>query len=274
MKEILSWNITIWNNYWDSGIYQYLLLAAILYLLIRRRNRTSTKQILPYIALVLLLFICPVSAAIIQKCIGADVYWRVLWLLPTAPVIALAGTELLSKRIPVLLSAASESPKSCTRKKLLYLALSALFLFIAVFCGRSLLRSGVYERTNNYQKVPDAVAHICNIVKEAADGDFVFLAADEHISTYVRVYDASICMPYGRRGQGALDWRSRRLYDAMNTGTFEEEDYIEVVTHAKAKRCNFIAVALTEHYDETIMTDAGYTQVGQVNQYGIFQLTP
>ena len=63
-----------------------------------RRNKKSTKYLIPYTVVVLAVFFCPISAKVIQKCIGSTVYWRVLWLLPVIPLIASAMTEFLKER--------------------------------------------------------------------------------------------------------------------------------------------------------------------------------
>ena len=98
MKETLELVLSTWVSYWGEGFYQYLLLAAVLYLLIWRRKKESTRSILPYLLTVLVIFAFPLTAGIIYRCIGKSVYWRVLWILPTALVIALAGTEFIKER--------------------------------------------------------------------------------------------------------------------------------------------------------------------------------
>ena len=98
MKEIIKQTVVFWENYWGDSLMMWLLLAAALFLLIFRRKKKSTRYLLLYLAAVLIVFFCPVTAKIIQKCIGELVYWRVLWLLPTIPVIAVALTEFLKER--------------------------------------------------------------------------------------------------------------------------------------------------------------------------------
>ena len=42
MKEIVKQTLVFWQNYWGEGYFQYLLLAAVLYLLIFRRKNKKT----------------------------------------------------------------------------------------------------------------------------------------------------------------------------------------------------------------------------------------
>lgn len=252
MKDVISWIVSAWRNYWGNGSFQYLLLAAVIYLIGWKRKKSSVRQVLPYLFAVLFIFICPLTAAVIQKCIGKDVYWRVLWLLPTVPVIALAGAEF---------------PKR-PETRFLHSGLAVVFAAAAVVCANSLLHSGNYVRTYNYQKVPDEVANICNLIRENADEGEIRLAADDHIASYVRVYDPSIIMPYGRREQGALDMDSHLLCREINSS---RPNYRRIARLAVSKRCGFLSMAVSEDADIGAMEDFGYTLIGTVNQYSIFK---
>ena len=86
-----------WQKYWGNGFYVYLLLAACLYFLVFGRKKERSRILSGYIVVFLAVFFCPVTAYIIQKCIGRSVYWRVLWILPAVPLIAYAGTCLIKK---------------------------------------------------------------------------------------------------------------------------------------------------------------------------------
>ena len=102
MKEMIKKSLGFWNNYWGDSVFPYLLAIALLYLLIFKRKKKTTRYVLGYVFLALFLFFFPYTAKIIQKCIGENVYWRVLWLVPSTPVIALAMTEFIRGRKAVL----------------------------------------------------------------------------------------------------------------------------------------------------------------------------
>lgn len=260
MKDVISSIIFWWRLYWQEGIFQYLLLFAALYLLIFRRRHSGTRQILPYTAIVLLLFACPISALVIQKCIGASVYWRMLWLLPTVPVIALAGAECLGTLLDHIR----------INRRLLNVILTFIFFVTATLCTKALLSSGDYAKVSNLQKVPEEVAQICSIVQEYADpeDDVLMLAADEHLASYIRVYDSSIHMPFGRRGKGAMTAPQRRLRRLLNA---ENPRYKRISKRAQQSDCDFVVVKITESYRSRYMKKNGYVMIGQVNTYGIFK---
>lgn len=75
--------------------------------------------------------------------------------------------------------------------------------------------AGFYERVHNFQKVPDEAAQICDLInKQKEEGEVIYLAADDNIAAYVRVYDPSILMPYGRGGKGRTTQAARSVYPA------------------------------------------------------------
>lgn len=260
MKNVISNIIFWWPRYWQDGNFQYLLLIAAVYLLIFRRKHRGTQQILPYTAFALFLFVCPVSAFVIQKCIGAFVYWRMLWLLPTVPVIALAGAECFGSFLD----------RIYMNRKILNLLLTLVFIVTAGLCGKALLTSGDYVKVSNLQKVPEEVAQICNIVLEHADpeDEVLMLAADEHLASYVRVYDSSIHMPFGRRGKGALTSPQRFLHRLLNAETLR---YKKISKRAQQSDCDFVIVTIADNYQPALMEQNGYVMIAEINSYGIFK---
>lgn len=257
MRELIEWIISNWNAYWGDGFYQYLLLAAALYLIVQRRKEKNTRAALVYSLLLLLVFAAPVSAAVIRACLGDEVYWRVLWLLPAIPLIALAGTDFLRRR------------KTKAAKFVLLLVFSG----VIALSGRGMFRADNFAPSANPQKVPSEVAYFCNFITEKAaeDGlEEVRLATDEYLSSYIRVYDASILMPYGRRGKGALGKYSQAMYDQINA---EEPSFKRIARAGKRLECHFIIMDLRGQDATDTFAAYGYTKVGELHKYTIFQLT-
>ena len=70
MKRALLASLDAWQKYWGNGFYVYLLLAACLYFLVFGRKKERARILFSYIIVFLAVFFCPVTAYIIQKCIG------------------------------------------------------------------------------------------------------------------------------------------------------------------------------------------------------------
>lgn len=258
MKMMIEWLFSLWTSYWDEGYYQYLLLLSVIYLLFRRRKAESTRQSLICVLSVLVLFFCPLTVKIIRACIGEDVFWRVLWLIPLVPVIALAATEFLSKR----------------KTKLSRFVLTVILIGVIALSGKSMFQAGRYVLVQNYQKVPTEVVHICNLIREEAEKDGlseVRVAADDHLASYIRVYDASILMPYGRWAKGAFNAYDRALYNEINS---DPADYDKIGKLALSKDCHFLILPDTGQDPSDALSAYGYSEIGRVNTYTIFQQEP
>ena len=254
MKEALCVSLDAWQKYWGNGFYEYLLMMAFLYFIVFGRKKEQAKTVLAYIAVVLAVFFCPVTAYIMQKCVGALVYWRVLWILPVVPVIAWAGTCFLKK---------NENKKGL--QGILLIGLIA----VLAFAGTGLNSNGFYEKVHNFQKIPDETAKICDLINsQKEEGEVVCLAADDKVSSYVRVYDPSIRMPYGRGGNGSVNRYARRLHDELVS---EVPVIRNVVKYAKRLECNYLVFPLPGEKKQAYMESKGFHLTGQINGYGIFK---
>lgn len=252
MSEVLKQSADFWKNYWGDSLMLWLFLASALFLLIFRRKKKSTKYLLIYSLAVIFLFFCPVTAKIIQKCIGSLVYWRVLWLLPLTPVIAVAMTEFLKER------------KGFSQFVFVLLAAGAV-----VFCGKGIYQAGNYKLVHNYQKVPDEVAAICEMVKKDAGDAEYLLAADNYIAPYVRVYDPSIYMMFNRERRGGAGEGSMKLYLELNAPVL---NYKNIGAVGNALRCNYLVVKLPNEQQKKELEAYKYQEVGTAGSYSLYRL--
>ena len=145
------------------------------------------------------------TAALIQKCIGGLVYWRVIWLFPVVPALALVVTSLLSR----------------IRKKGLQAVLVIACVGILAVSGTSVWSAGNYVKVSNHQKVPEEAAQVGNILLAERSAEDSLIAADNSIAPYLRVYDPSFQLAFGRDGRGARSRNARHLYTRMSA---EEPD--------------------------------------------------
>ncbi len=291
MQNVISDMLSAWKGYWGKGFYPWLLLLAIVYLVLFFRKKEVIRQMLFYVGILLFLFFCPVTAWLIQKCVGGDVYWRVLWLLPTVPLLAYGGTALIygsrdsksptadepkeavadgqKKTADVQWQTVTNERETEVSRFSVRILLLVLLLAGIVVSGKSLMDAGFYERVHNFQKVPDEAAQICDLInKQKEEGEVIYLAADDNIAAYVRVYDPSILMPYGRGGKGRTTQAARKLYTQLTSGMPVIK---KVVKYAKSLECNYLVFPLPSQKKQDYMAMKGYFLIGQVNSYGIFK---
>lgn len=252
MKETFQYSVQLWERYWGTGLFPLLLLIAVVWLLIFRRKEKMTKYLLTYTAVALFVFFCPLTAKFIaDKFIGKQVYWRVLWIFPTVPVLGYAATEFLRQR------------KGFLRPVLVIACIVAVG-----FCGTDYYTSGWYETVNNNQQVPDEVAGLCELVAgDRGDGE-VYLAAEDYICTYVRVYDASIKMPFGRDRRGLKTTKLYTLYELLNT---DASNYEDIGAEAKKAGVNYLVVRLPDEAGKQALGKSGYEEVGIVDTYALYR---
>lgn len=253
MKEIMEHVLSVWKLYWGEGFYQYLVLAAVLYLLVFRRKKTAAKQLLVYTAMILAVFFFPVTAWVMQKCVGASVYWRVLWLLPTVPVLAYAGTDLISH--------------FGKKKGVRFVLVSAAVLLIA-FCGKSVWQAGNYVKVHNFQKVPDEVAQICDLINSQKGDEEVCLATDDYLAAYIRVYDPSIRMPYSRGMKGSGSRLVRRMYEEVNS---PDPNFHRISVAMGKTGCNYLVCEIPDNRGEKYMKKKGFSLIGTVDKYAVYR---
>ena len=241
-----------WNAYWGESRYLWLLGAAFLVLIFLSRKNKTARDLLFYEILMAVIYFCPVTAAVIQKCVGALVYWRVIWLFPVVPVIAYAAVSMIRK---------------CPKRILRFVCMAAVICLI-VLSGKSVWQAGNYALTANRQQVPDEVAQISRIVLENRKSEDSLVAADDHVASYLRVYDASIKMVYGRRGDGAASKNAFSLYESMVS---PEPDYKKITDLAQQENCEILIFPVPQESVIADMEEYGYEIIGSVESYGIFQ---
>lgn len=259
MKEMIKGILDTWILFWGSGYYQYLILLAVLLLLLFFRKRKEARLLITYSVILLVLFFFPLSAGIIQKCIGSDVYWRVLWLLPVTVLLAYTGTALAER-------AGLKARKG--GHKLQGLVLILLIGVIGI-SGKSIWSEDNYVQVHNYQKVPDEVTQVCNLISDQQEEEEeVCVAADDYLAAYIRVYQPSFYMPYSRAGKGSQHYSSMRLYQELSS---PDPDLKRVVKAVRKLGCNYLVFALPSQEKQEYLEGKGYRLIGTVNQYGVFK---
>lgn len=192
MLEI--WNI--FDAYCGSGIYPFLFLAALAYLLATEKEKRVRIVLLEASLVIALLFFCPLFYRLMNA-LDEGTYYRILWLLPMTVVIAYAAVRLMGRH---------------TRAGLL---LAALLLILT---GECVYRDPYMFEAQNRYHLPDALIAICNEIMPAEDEERVWAVFPDELIHYVRQYSSEIQMPYGREmlEQGwAWNWDTHPIYRVM-----------------------------------------------------------
>lgn len=253
MREMIDLVSATWKQYWGENLLFIVLAGLSLLYILLSKEKENKKIFLGYFIIAGLLFACPVTAKLFSAMMGELVYWRTLWVLPFGILMAYAFAGLVTK---------------CREKSLGFVV--ALILAAAIiFGGNCVYSSETFEKTHNAQKVPDMAAAVCEILKkEKTQEKPVRLLTTSWLATYIRVYDADILMPFGRRGDGIANGTDKKLYELMEQ---EVPDQDQVVTYARKNQWKYIAYysrdpAIKEQFEQD-----GYEFLGQAEYYFVFK---
>ena len=86
----------IFNAYCGSGIYPFLFLAALAYLLAIEKDKKVRIVLLESSLVIALLFFFPLFKRLMDR-LDEGTYYRILWLLPMTVVIAMAAVRLMGR---------------------------------------------------------------------------------------------------------------------------------------------------------------------------------
>jgi hypothetical protein len=129
--------------------------------------------------------------------VGTEVYYRFFWMLPMTLVIAYAMVQIYHLywgryRTWVIIG----------------------MIAIVILSGDFVYNNWRYTKAENMFHVPNSVVKICDLIH--AEGREVMAVFPAEMIQFIRQYDSTICMPYGRNVLVA-DWKVEHpLYDLMD----------------------------------------------------------
>lgn len=179
-------------QYKGTGAYFTLFFIAVVAIYFFRPERSEhetlkKKRILDraytvyYPLLAFCLIFSPLIAVPVVRVITTTVYWRIFWTIPIPLIIALAMAMLVMK-----------VPAGAKR----FLAVIGCIVVIWV-SGSIIVNSDNYQKPANWFKIPYETIEICEMIRKDTDG-YANVAVPPQLTPYIRQYDASISMPYGR----------------------------------------------------------------------------
>ena len=157
-------------------------------------------------------FICPLTARIIMKyCIGGFVYWRMFWILPTSVIVAYVAVSVCT--------AGKKNDSGCM--------CSILLMALIIVTGKNPYVGGqaIYQKAVNMQKLPADACQISELIAATrAEGETALAVMPEDLVGYVRQYDASIRLLYGRRSKSEKPVRKIRRQMRKRTAEDQKAD--------------------------------------------------
>lgn len=249
MQDFLEIAKTDFAATFDGAWIFPLLLVCILWILWQEKDWTR-KILTGILPLVFLFFYwCPLTGLLFMKLLGANVYWRILWLILLAVTIPYAFCLLLMKLQGIL-------------KQVVFL----LFLFTIIIGGRNVLSTEWFEGSTNVYKVPQNVVAVCDLLP----GN-VHVLASNRLIPYLRLYDPTLTLEYARNalvfnGMDVVYGPVANLYKAVQE---QEIDVDFVGPLAKEEGCTFLIFSTGRTYTGD-WEDYGYKEYGSTDEFVIF----
>lgn len=239
------------NQYEGSGAYFTLFFISVCVLLFFYRDQGNKQLHKPYTIyyplLAFVMIFVPFVAGPIIYVIEDVVYWRVFWIIPMTLIIALAMAVFVMRM-------------ARGRDRLLAVISCCVVIWVS---GSLIVNSDNYQKPANWYKIPEDTVQICEMIREDTDG-YAKVAFPAKLVSYVRQYDASILMPYGRnatRGSG------NSIVHRLNSGSANVE-YMKA--YSAKHNINYFVARID--IPENIIDSEWYDNIGFFNDHYLFRV--
>lgn len=254
MSDIIQTVHSYLYYYIGDGWYFYYFLFS-LGILFNYIHNASIMFLYKYIFIILFIVFFPPTAYILMKyCIGEDVYWRMFWLIPTTLTIALSCVLIITKF-------------SIGKSQILVFIIS---IFLLIAGGNYIYVPDLFQKAPNSYKLPAAIVPLCDYIDANTPPDERRVAAAPELVSYIRQYDASITMPYGRE---AVYWNdgfdndyAYSLFQIISDSSYTAKDLNDLAISA---RCNYIILPTTDTKNNE-MKQTDYTALIEIHNYVIY----
>lgn len=237
----------VWQNISGSGMLLALYVCAVIFLFFREKE-TYKRILLVYLPMFWIgVLLLPITYKVVAEVIDVEVYYRFFWMLPMTLVIAYTAVQVYHVY--------------CGKHRVIAaIALTA----VLIFSGDFVYNNWRYTKAENEFHVPQTVVELCDLMH--AEGREVLALFPMELIQYVRQYDSTICLPYGRNVL-VDDWNiNHPLYNMMEA---EVVDCDALGEAAVKYRCAYI-VLKEERETSGDLTDSGYVLKNTVCGYHVY----
>ena len=248
MFGIFMESVVIFKLY--TGLKLLLGLAAFawIYLLLTERDK-KIRILLVYAPIItILLFLFPVSRKIfVAAGLDGETYYRILWTIPMGVIFVYGACRFFASH------------------RRIGLAVCAVLI---VLCGSFVYKSPYISRAENLYHIPDTVVRICDLIGPERSGERVSAVMTPDLIHFVRQYDASINMPYGRE-MLVNQWDYyNAVYEAMEKP--EVVDMEELLEATRTENCRYIVMAENKRTNED-PKDCGLVLLEVIDGYRVYE---
>lgn len=212
----------VWTfqNFMGNGLLAVFYLAVIVYLFFEEKRKPYRILFVYTPALLLVCYFNPLFFRLFIRAVGEEIYYRIMWLLPMSIELSFGVVTIASKLQGI--------------KRRFFVGICAILIMAG---GSYVYGNHFYEKAENIYHMPQTVVDICDDVH--VEGREIMVAMPMEFVNYVRQYDATICLPYGRNAD--------INYDEL--GFLLEQDVLDaeqIVTLCRMRGCHYLVFAKTK----------------------------
>ncbi|MCD8068673.1 MAG: hypothetical protein LUE87_07270 [Lachnospiraceae bacterium] len=244
----MSDTVAVWQKISGSGALCAIYLVAVIFLFLHKKRKSLRILFVYFPLLALILLLCPAVYEAIANVTGTEVYFRFFWMLPMTATIAYAAGKLY------------EAVQGKYR-----LFAGAVILAVIILAGDYIYDNGdVFAAAENEYHIPQAVVDICDEIHR--EGKEVVAVFPSELLIYVRQYDCTIYMPYGRDVM-LMSEIEHPLYDLMEkTGTPSARLICEL---AAEDGCAYIVISENKEVWGSL-EQCGYVYTQTIDGYALY----
>lgn len=243
----------VWQNISGSGILTGLYVCALVFLFFYEKEKYKRILLVYLPAFWLMLLFLPITYRIIAEVIDEELYYRFFWMLPMTLVIAYGLVQVY------------QIYQGKYRKLVAVGLVAALAL-----CGDFVYNNWRYSVAKNPYHVPRSVVEICDLMH--AEGREVMAVFPQELMQYVRQYDSTICMPYGRNVL-VPDWKIDHPLNEIMEAEVLDSKLLGETASSSAHSCVYIVVRDEQEATGDITSDLakyGYEKKAKIRGYCVY----
>ena len=233
-----------------TGLKLLFLLSALAwgYLLVTEKNK-SIRTLLVYApVIVVALFLFPVSRkGFVAIGLDGETYYRILWTIPLGIIFVYGICRLFEQHRRIGLLAGT---------------------VLTIVCGSYVYKGTYISKAENLYHIPDTVVKICDLIGPEDARSRVSAVMPEELIHFVRQYDASINMPYGREMLvNAWDYYNA-VYEAMEKPRVVDME--ELLKATREEYCQYIVMSKERETNQD-PEECGLLLLEEIDGYLIYE---
>lgn len=241
-------SLVIFKLYTGLKFLLGLTALAWIYLLLTEKDKKIRILLVYAPVIIILLFLFPVSRKVfVAAGLDGETYYRILWTIPMGVIFVYGACRFFAshRRIGLVISA-----------------------LLVVLCGSLVYKSPYISKAENLYHIPDTVVRICDLIGPERPGERVSAVMPPDLIHFVRQYDASINMPYGRE-MLVNQWDYyNAVYEAMEKP--EVVDMEELLEATRTESCRYIVMAEDKRTNKD-PEDCGLLLLDVIDGYRVYE---